>query len=231
MITIRRSEDRGHADHGWLHSHHTFSFADYHDPKFHGFRSLRVLNDDRVMGGMGFGTHGHRDMEIISYVVSGTLEHKDSMGHVATMKAGDVQRISAGTGIQHSEYNPSPKELVHFLQIWIIPDERGVKPEYAERSFGNIEPGALQLIAAKGGRDGAISIHQETDVYVAKLGGHASVEHPLAPGRAAWVQLIAGDLEVNGAAMLPGDGAAIEGEQSVRLAAGGGAHFLFFDLN
>jgi redox-sensitive bicupin YhaK (pirin superfamily) len=230
MITIRRNEDRGHADHGWLHSHHTFSFADYHDPKFNGFRTLRVLNDDRVMGGMGFGTHGHRDMEIISYVVSGTLEHKDSMGNTATMRAGDVQKISAGTGVEHGEYNPSENELLHFLQIWILPDERGVKPEYAERSFGGIEPGALHLIAAKAGRDGAIPIHQDASVYVAKLGANSHVEHGLGAGRGAWVQLIEGDLEVNGAAMLPGDGAAIEGEERVRFVADKGAHFLYFDL-
>lgn len=231
MITIRKSEDRGHADHGWLDSHHTFSFADYFDPKNTQFHSLRVLNEDRVMSGQGFGSHPHRDMEIISYVVSGALEHKDNLGTKATMRAGDVQRISAGSGVIHSEYNPSPDQPVHFLQIWIVPDERGVKPEYAEKSFRDAAPGKLHLIASKAGRDGSLSIHQDADVNVAKLRAGSELEHQFAAGRAGWVQLIEGDLAVNGEKLRAGDGAAISGEKQIRFKAGADAHFLFFDLN
>lgn len=231
MITIRKSAERGHADHGWLDSHHTFSFADYFDPKHTQFRSLRVLNEDRVSGGQGFGSHPHRDMEIISYVVSGALEHKDNLGTKAVMKAGDVQRISAGKGVTHSEYNASATDPVHFLQIWIMPDERGVKPEYAEKSFRDAEPGRLHLIASKAGRDGSISIHQDAEVNVAKLPNGGVVEYPFAAGRSGWVQLIDGELAVNGEKLGAGDGAAISGEAQVRLEAGTGAHFLFFDLN
>lgn len=230
MITIRRSEDRGHANHGWLDTHHTFSFADYHDPEHVQFRSLRVINEDRVSGGQGFGRHPHRDMEIISYVVSGILEHQDSMGSRALMKAGDVQRISAGTGIQHSEYNASPVEPVHFLQIWIMPDRKGVKPEYAQKSFGRIQPGALNLIASKAGREGSISIHQDADVYVAKLPATATMNHNLTAGRSGWVQLIDGSITVNGKELRPGDGAAISGEDHLQLTAAQDSHFLLFDL-
>jgi redox-sensitive bicupin YhaK (pirin superfamily) len=231
MITIRKSEDRGHADHGWLDSHHTFSFADYFDPKNTQFHSLRVLNEDRVMPGRGFGSHPHRDMEIISYVVSGALEHKDSLGTKAVMRAGDVQRISAGKGVVHSEYNASQVEPVHFLQIWIMPDERGVKPEYAEKSFRDAEPGKLHLIASKAGRDGSLSIHQDADVSVARLPKGGGLEHEFASGRAGWVQLIAGELSVNGKKLAPGDGAAISDEARVRFEAASDAQFLFFDLN
>jgi len=231
MVTIRRSEDRGHADHGWLDSHHTFSFADYFDPKHTQFHSLRVLNEDRVLGGQGFGSHPHRDMEIISYVVSGALEHKDSLGTKAVMRAGDVQRISAGKGVIHSEYNASPNESVHFLQIWIMPDERGVKPEYAEKSFRDAVPGKLHLIASKAGRDGSLAIHQDADVSVARLAPGGALEHVFTPGRAGWVQLIEGSLAVNGQKLKAGDGAAISDEPQVRLEACTDAHFLFFDLN
>lgn len=231
MITIRKSEDRGSANYGWLDTRHTFSFANYYDPNHVHFGSLRVLNEDRVLGGQGFGRHPHRDMEIISYVVSGILEHQDSMGNRAFMRAGDVQRISAGTGIEHSEYNGSPVEPVHFLQIWIMPDERGVKPDYAEKSFGSIEPGALQLIAAPEGRDGSITIHQDTDVYVAKLKAEGAIEHGFAPNRSGWVQVIDGTLNVNGKELQPGDGASITGEQAAKFSASKDAHFLFFDLN
>jgi hypothetical protein len=222
MLNIRKSEDRGHADHGWLDSHHTFSFADYFDSEHTQFRSLRVLNEDRVMGGQGFGSHPHRDMEIISYVLSGVLEHKDSLGTKAVMRAGDVQRISAGKGVIHSEYNASPDEPVHFLQIWILPDERGVKPEYAEKSYQNIEPGKLNLIASKSGRDSSIPIHQDAEV---------SVDYEFQSGRAGWVQLIDGSLIVNGERLEAGDGAAISDESRVHFQAPADAHFLFFDLN
>jgi len=231
MITIRRSEERGHADHGWLDSHHTFSFADYYDPAHTQFHSLRVLNEDRVMPGMGFGSHPHRDMEIISYVVSGALEHKDSLGTRAVMRAGDVQRISAGTGVVHSEYNASANEPVHFLQIWILPNERGVKPEYAEKSFRDAAPGKLHLIASKAGRDASIPIHQDVEVSVARLSPGEHLEHAFAAGRSGWVQLIDGDLAVNGENLKNGDGAAISAETTLRLVSAGGAHCLFFELS
>jgi redox-sensitive bicupin YhaK (pirin superfamily) len=231
MVTIRRSEDRGHADHGWLDSYHTFSFADYFDPKHTQFRSLRVLNEDRVLGGQGFSSHPHRDMEIISYVVSGALEHKDSLGTKAVMRAGDVQRISAGTGVVHSEYNASKEDPVHFLQIWIVPDERGVTPEYAEKSFRDAAPGKLHLIASKTGRDGSLSIHRDADVNVARLAQGGKLDYDVVAGRGAWVQLIDGTLAVNGEKIVAGDGAAISDERQVRLESGDGAHFLFFDLN
>lgn len=231
MITIRRSEDRGHADHGWLDSRHTFSFADYFDPKHVQFRSLRVLNEDRVRGGQGFGSHPHRDMEIISYVVSGALEHQDSLGTKAVMSAGDVQRISAGKGVVHSEYNASADEAVHFLQIWLLPDERGVKPEYAEKSFRDATPGRLHLIASRNGRNESISIHQDAEVSVARLGAGEGLDYSFAAGRAGWVQLIDGSVALNGKALSAGDGAAISDEERLRLETATGAHFLFFDLN
>jgi redox-sensitive bicupin YhaK (pirin superfamily) len=230
MITIRRSAERGHANHGWLDSYHTFSFADYFDPDHVQFRSLRVINEDRVSGGQGFGRHPHRDMEIISYVVSGSLEHQDSIGNRAVMKAGDVQRISAGTGVVHSEYNGSPVDAVHFLQIWIMPDRNGVKPDYGERSFGTIGPGGLNLIASGSGKDGALPINQDADVYVAKLDAGTEVQHALADGRAGWVQLIEGELTVNGSQLTAGDGAAVTDEQALELKATEAAHFLLFDL-
>jgi redox-sensitive bicupin YhaK (pirin superfamily) len=230
MITIRKSEERGHADHGWLDSYHSFSFADYFDAKHTQFHSLRVLNEDRVAGGQGFGSHPHRDMEIISYVVSGALEHKDSLGTKAVMRAGDVQRISAGTGVVHSEYNSSADKPVHFLQIWIVPDERGVKPGYAEKSFADAAPGKLHLIASKAGRDGSLEIHQDADVNVAKLAKSEEIEYGFGAGRAGWVQLIEGELAVNGEKLSAGDAAAISDEKLVRLKSGDGAHFLFFDM-
>ena len=230
-IVVRKSEERGHARHGWLDSRHTFSFASYYDPRHLGFRALRVLNEDRVSPGQGFPTHPHADMEIISYVVSGALEHKDSLGTKAVMKAGDVQRISAGRGVRHSEYNASATEPVHFLQIWIEPDEEGVKPEYAERSFGGLEPGALRLIASKGGRAESIPIHQDVDVHVAKLRQGSGLDHAFAPSRSGWVQVIEGGLRVNDSALAAGDGAAISAVPALRFTAAEDSHFLFFDLN
>lgn len=231
MITIRKSGERGHANHGWLDTRHTFSFANYYDPNHVQFRSLRVINEDRVSGGQGFGQHSHRDMEIISYVVSGILEHQDSMGHRALMRPGDVQRISAGTGIRHSEYNGSPVEPVHFLQIWIVPDEQGVEPQYAQKSFGGIEPGGLNLIASKSGRDGSLSIHQDADVYVARLNAAGRLQHDFETGRSGWLQLIQGALTLNGKELHAGDGAAISGEERLHLTAAQDAHFLLFELN
>lgn len=230
MITVRRSQERGHADHGWLDTYHTFSFADYYDPNHMRFGALRVINEDRVTGGQGFGRHPHRDMEIISYVVSGALEHRDSMSNRTLMKAGDVQRISAGTGIEHSEFNGSVVDPVHFLQIWITPDQRGVKPDYADKSFGGIEPGVLHLITSKSGRAGSIPIHRDADVYVSKLGAGATLHHNFATGRSGWVQLIEGRLKVNEQNLQPGDGAAITEETQLTISAIDNSHFLFFDL-
>ena len=232
MMTIRRANERGHANHGWLDAHHTFSFADYHDPRWMGFRSLRVINDDTIAGGGGFGTHPHRDMEIITYILSGALQHRDSMGHGAVLKPGDVQRISAGSGIAHSEFNYSPIEPVHLLQIWIQPDRRGVKPAYAERSFGNgaAEQG-LTLVASREGRDGSVSINQDAEVWLARLEAGASAAHALQPGRHAWVQVAEGEMTLNGRALNTGDGAALSQEEAVTLAAVKPTQVLLFDLN
>ena len=230
MVTLRKSTDRGHAEHGWLDSYHSFSFADYHDPAHMGFRSLRVINEDQVAPGEGFPTHPHRDMEIITYIVSGALRHRDSMGNTAVMQAGDVQRISAGKGVTHSEFNDSEEALVHLLQIWIVPDERGVEPGYVERSFVNIEHGRLHLVTSRGGRDGSIPIHQDADLHVARLATGSSLTHPLANDRAAWLQLISGSLAVNGQSLFAGDAAALSGEPAVRISAVGDSHFLLFDL-
>ncbi len=229
-IVVRKASDRGHANHGWLDTHHTFSFAGYYDPRHVGFKSLLVLNEDRVSPGKGFGKHPHADMEILSYVVSGALEHQDSMGTRATMKAGDVQRISAGRGVRHSEYNASTVEPVHFLQIWIEPDAEGVTPNYSEKSFAEVEPGHLQLIASKGGRLDSIPIHQDADVYVAKLLEGRRIDHAFVPSRAGWVQVIEGELVLGGEKLGPGDGASISETRNVSFTAAKDAHFLFFDL-
>jgi redox-sensitive bicupin YhaK (pirin superfamily) len=204
MIQVRKSNERGHAQHGWLDSHHTFSFADYHDPAHMHFRALRVINEDHVAPQQGFGMHPHRDMEIITYVVSGALRHRDSMGNTALMRGGDVQRISAGTGVLHSEFNESPQEPVHFLQIWLVPDRKSAPPAYAEKSFANVATGKLHLVASKTGRDGSIPINQETDLFLGKLEKGDALAHPLAPGRHGWLQLVRGALQVNGRAMAAG---------------------------
>ena len=232
MVTIRRADERGHADHGWLDAHHTFSFADYYDPRWMGFRSLRVINDDTIAGGGGFGTHPHRDMEIITYILSGALQHRDSMGHQAVLKPGDVQRISAGAGIEHSEFNYSPVEPVHLLQIWIKPERQGVKPDYAERSFGNGHTKqGLTLVASHDGRDGSVSIHQDVDLWLARLGEGAIVKHALKPNRHAWVQLAEGEVTLNGRTLRAGDGAALSEESTLTLTAKAPAQALMFDLN
>jgi hypothetical protein len=231
MMTIRRANERGHANHGWLDAHHTFSFADYHDPNWMGFRSLRVINDDTIAGGGGFGTHPHRDMEIITYILSGALEHRDSMGHEAVLKAGDVQRISAGTGIAHSEFNHSPTEPVHLLQIWLQPERMGVTPAYAERSFGvgAAKPG-LTLVASRDGRDGSLSIHQEADLWLARLDVGASATHEIKPGRHVWLQVAEGEVTLNGQPLKAGDGAALSEETRLALASQSPAQALMFDL-
>jgi len=231
MITVRKSNERGHAEHGWLDSYHTFSFADYYDPAHTHFRDLRVINEDYVAPEMGFGMHPHRDMEIITYVVSGALQHKDSMGNTAVMRGGDVQRISAGTGILHSEINASTKEPVHLLQIWIIPDRKGVTPGYAEKSYAQAAPGKLHLVASKTGRDGSISINQNANLYLGKLAAGETIAQVLGAKRHGWLQLIKGELNVNGTRLQPGDAAAIKETEKVILTAAADAEFLLFDLN
>jgi redox-sensitive bicupin YhaK (pirin superfamily) len=230
MIKIRKAKDRGHADHGWLDSYHTFSFADYNDPQHMGYRSLRVINEDRVEGGQGFGTHPHRDFEIISYVVSGALKHEDSMGHKAVMRAGDVQRISAGTGIAHSEFNNSPTEPVHFLQIWLFPYRKELTPDYAQKSFSNVPSNALTLACSPRGLSGSIPINQDVELYIGRLGAGGKANHPLREQRHAWIQLIEGDLQVNGTDLSPGDGASLDYETELRFESAKAAHFLLFDL-
>ena len=231
MIELRRANERGHANHGWLDSFHSFSFADYYDPKHMGFGPLRVINEDRVHPGMGFGTHGHRDMEIISYVLEGQLEHKDSMGTGSIIAPGDVQRMSAGRGVQHSEYNPSRTAGVHFLQIWIEPDVRGVMPSYEQtRVAAGDKRGRLRLIASPDGADGSVTIHQDARVYAALLDGGEAVAHTLAPGRRAYVHVARGNAHVNGVAVANGDAAKISGEPSVTVDRGTAAEILLFDL-
>src|SRR5688572_2651136 len=229
MLKPRRSKERGHADHGWLESYHTFSFAGYHDRDHMNYRHLRVINEDRVEGGEGFGTHSHRDFEIISYVISGELKHEDSMGHSAVMKAGEVQRISAGRGISHSEFNNSSTEQVHFLQIWIVPSFPDAAPDYAQQSFAVAPAGQLTLACSGDGREGSIAINQDVDLFIGKLLAGDSIGFSLAQARHGWIQIIAGDLDVNGTILHAGDGVAIEQEPTLRLATREGAHFLLFD--
>ncbi len=226
MIRVRKSDERGHFDHGWLDTYHTFSFADYHDPGFMGFRSLRVINEDRVQAGRGFGTHGHRDMEIISYVLEGALGHADSMGTGSVIRPGEVQRMSAGTGVMHSEKNASD-ELVHFLQIWILPERHGITPGYEQKAFPESEH--LQLVASQDGRDGSVTIHQDVDLYRTNLHDGASVTFDFLPNRYGWVQVTRGSMSLNGVALTAGDGAAIEQEPQVTIA--GDGEVLLFDLN
>ncbi len=231
MITLRKSDDRGHAQHGWLDSYHSFSFADYHDPKHMGFGPLRVINEDRILPGTGFGTHGHRDMEIISYVLQGSLAHKDSMGNVKSIPPGDVQRMSAGTGVMHSEFNHAPGEVTHFLQIWIEPSVRGIAPSYEQKAFPEADKrGRLRLVAAPGGEDGAVTIHADARVYAGLFDGAESTRLALAPGRKAYVHLVRGALSVNGQALSGGDAAKLESESEVLLEAGREAEVLVFDL-
>jgi redox-sensitive bicupin YhaK (pirin superfamily) len=231
MMTIRKSNQRGHANHGWLETYHTFSFADYHDPEWMGFRSLRVINDDFVMPGMGFGTHPHRDMEIITYVLSGSLAHKDSMGNGRVIRAGEVQYMAAGTGVQHSEFNPAKDEAVHLLQIWIQPDRKGVTPRYAEKSLAEAAPGTLHLVTSKAGRDGSIAIHQDADLWLAKLEPGQKITHALAPNRHAWVHIAEGEVELNGKTLSAGDAAAADKEGTLQMSATKPAQVLLFDLN
>jgi len=232
MITVRYADDRGRAQLGWLDSRHTFSFGDYYDAKHMGFGPLRVINEDRVRPGAGFPTHGHRDMEIVSYVLDGALEHKDSIGTGSVIRPGEVQRMSAGTGVRHSEYNPSADQPVHFLQIWLLPDREGLPPSYEQKAFAETEKrNRLRLVAAPDGRDGAVTIHQDALVYASLLDRGAELRHPLAPGRRAWVQVARGGVDANGEDLRAGDGAAIEQESTVVLKAlTDAAEVLLFDL-
>lgn len=231
MIAIRKSEARGHANHGWLDSYHTFSFANYYDPNHISFRSLRVINEDLINPGKGFGTHGHRDMEIITYVLAGALEHKDSLGTGAVIKPGEVQRMSAGTGIQHSEFNHSKTDPVHLLQIWLLPDANGLSPSYEQRDFPVAERhGNLRLVAARDARDGAVKIHQDVDLYAAILDKKSRVSHTLQSNRHAWVQVARGSVLLNGLPLEKGDGAAISDEAELVVEATEDTEILLFDL-
>lgn len=231
MLTLRKADERGHADHGWLDSHHTFSFADYYDPAHMGFRALRVINDDRVKGGKGFGPHPHRDMEILSYVLDGALAHRDSTGTGAVIRPGDVQRMSAGTGVVHSEFNASPTDEVHFLQIWLIPARRGIPPSYEQKTFPEAEKrGRLRLVASPDGADGSLTIHTDARVYAGVFGAGEHAELPLAAGRGAWVHVARGQVRVNGQLVRGGDGVAIEDERAVRIEGVDGGEVLVFDL-
>ncbi|MHB1100465.1 MAG: pirin family protein [Burkholderiales bacterium] len=228
MIVVRKSGERGHAMHGWLESYHSFSFADYFDPEQMGYGDLRVINDDRVAPGQGFGTHPHNNMEIISYVLEGELAHKDSMGNASTIKRGDVQRMSAGTGVMHSEFNPSGADPVHFLQIWILPDAKGLAPGYEQKHFAIEEKlNRLRLVASKTGREGSVSLNQDTDVYAAQL-DKAAVSHESGIGRIAYLHVAQGNIDLNGIALSTGDGAKISGEDEIRLE--GSGEILLFDL-
>lgn len=231
MITLRPSHERGHANHGWLDTYHTFSFGEYYDPGHMGFRDLRVINEDRVQPGTGFGTHSHRDMEILTYVLEGELEHKDSMGNGSVIRPGELQRMSAGTGVTHSEHNHSKSEPVHLLQIWIVPEQRGLKPGYEQRSFPLEEKrGHLRLIAARDGRGGAVTVHQEVDLFAALLDRGEVVAHRLNPGRHAWVQVARGAVMLNGVSLKAGDGAAISEEETLEVSASDASETLLFDL-
>src|SRR3954451_19859229 len=222
MITLRPAEERGHFNHGWLNTYHSFSFADYHDPKHMGFRSLRVINEDYVAPGNGFGTHPHRDMEIITYVLEGALGHKDSMGNGSAIRPGEVQRMSAGTGVLHSEYNHSPAQEVHLLQIWLLPEKRGIAPSYEQKTFGRKEKlNRLRLVASPDASDGSVLIHQDAKLYGSILESGKSISHELATGRHAWLQVIEGALTVNGRSLKAGDGAAISDESKLEITSTG----------
>lgn len=231
MIIHRKANERGHADFGWLDSHHSFSFGQYYDPAFMGFGALRVINDDRVAAGGGFDTHGHKDMEIVSYVLDGALAHRDSLGSGSVIRPGDVQVMSAGTGIRHSEFNASKTDPVHFLQIWVIPEKQGLKPNYAEKHFPEAERlGQLRLIASPDGRDGSLTIRQDTSIHAAVLDAGTELAHPLAEGRRYWLQVAKGTLDVNGQTVMEGDGLAIVKETSLTLRATSRSEILLFDL-
>ncbi len=231
MIQIRKANERGNADHGWLKSRHTFSFADYYDPKHMGFRKLRVINEDRIEGGSGFGKHGHRDMEIISYVVGGSLKHKDSMGNEAIIVPGEVQRLTAGTGITHSEHNNLPDQETHFFQIWIEPKKTGVTPGYGQKSFEeDLSTKNLVLVISEDGRNGSIKINQDADMYISRLEKNSTLTFKMRPGRAAWVQVVYGNLEINGGKNLAGDAISFENTGALNFLAAEKSEFILFDM-
>lgn len=231
MITIRKANDRGHANHGWLDSYHTFSFADYYDPKFMGFRSLRVINEDQIAAKRGFGTHSHRDMEIITYVLEGALEHQDSMGNRSVMRPGEVQRMTAGTGVSHSEYNHSDRETTHLLQIWILPETQGLEPSYEQKAYSDAEKrGKLRLIASQDGRDGSVKVHQDLNLYATVLGEGEQVNFSVKGDRQVWVQVARGSVMLNGQPLAQGDAAAVSQETRLDLTGKEPAEVLVFDL-
>ncbi len=230
MLTLRRADERGHHNFGWLDTNHTFSFGQYHDPRHVGFRALRVINEDRVQPGAGFGEHGHANMEIISHVLDGALEHKDSLGTGSIIRPGDVQRMSAGTGIHHSEFNGSKDKPVHFLQIWLLPDKQGITPGYEQKTFGDERNGQLRLVAARDGRDGALTIHQDTDLYAGVFKPGEKITHRFAEGRHGWVQIARGGVEINDHILQPGDGLAISDLAEIEMEALSDAEVLLFDL-
>jgi redox-sensitive bicupin YhaK (pirin superfamily) len=231
MMQLRKANERGHANHGWLDSHHTFSFADYYDPAHMGFRALRVINEDRVAAGQGFGRHSHRDMEIISYVLEGGLEHKDSMGTGAVIRPGDVQRMSAGSGVTHSEYNASKRDPVHFLQIWIQPDRRGIAPSYEQKTFSpEDKAGRLRLVASPDGREGSVTIHADATLFAGLFDAGQTAEHTLAGDHHAWVHVIRGKARINGAELGAGDAIGLSGERTVRIEGIDASELLVFDL-
>jgi len=231
MIHIRKSDERGHANHGWLDTHFTFSFADYYDSKHVHFRTLRVMNDDRIAGGGGFPMHPHRDMEIVTYVLEGALEHRDSMGNGSVIKPGDIQYMSAGTGVTHSEFNASETKPVHLYQIWMFPEKQALKPAYGQKKFGEAEKrGKLRLVVSPDGRDGSVKIRQDNDLYAAVLAKGETVKHELKPERHAYVQVARGSVTLNGAKLDEGDGAAISDEKAVELTGEKDAEVLLFDL-
>lgn len=231
MLTIRRSDQRGYANHGWLKSHHSFSFANYYDPMHMGFRSLRVINEDLIAGGMGFGTHPHRDMEIITYVTRGALEHKDSMGTREVILPGEVQHMSAGTGVAHSEYNPRDDEETHLFQIWIMPDRDGHKPRYGQKSFEEaLQSKSLVLVASHTGREGSIPIHQDADMYISRLKNEGTLEFAIRPGRGVWIQVARGQIEVNGSLLETGDAISGNDPETLKILAKEDSELIIFDL-
>ncbi len=231
LIAIRRRGQRGHFDHGWLDTYHTFSFGDYHDPRHMGFRSLRVINEDRVRAGSGFGMHGHKDMEIITYVLEGSLEHRDSMGNGSVLHAGDLQHMTAGTGVRHSEFNPSASEAVHLYQIWLLPERKGLVPGYAElRLAGQPTSGGLRLVASRDGRTGSLLVHQDVDLFLASLDSGESFAHELMLGRHAWLQVLRGRVEIDGQHLIASDGAAVTEASRLSIMGLSDSEVMLFDL-
>jgi redox-sensitive bicupin YhaK (pirin superfamily) len=231
MLVVRRAQDRGRANHGWLNSYHTFSFGSYYDPEHLGFSNLRVINDDTISPGGGFATHGHNDMEILSYVLKGALAHQDSLGNGSVIRPGDVQRMSAGTGVTHSEFNASDVAPVHFLQIWVLPERNGLKPSYEQKPFSDEEKrGRLRLVGSRNGRDSSVTIHQDVDLYATRLSEGEQVSHQLAHDRKGWIQVAQGSAVLNNERLQPGDGVAIEGPATITLTGSSNAEVLLFDM-